>query len=115
MADAMRNRHAFYDAEHEMIDGLFQSDEGEDWDKLCGHLDDALANPFLPRWYRAKYEAIRAWDSDFPEENIQRAKDAVEDMRLVLEADDRDADYQEERLGGLRVMIEAVEEAVAEE
>ena len=86
--DRMRNQHEFYDAEHEMINNLFQSvDSDEDWDKLCGHLDDALANPFLPRWYRGIYEAMRAWDSDFPEENIQRAKDAVEDMRLVSDTD----------------------------
>ena len=89
--DPAYNRHRFYDAEHDMIRDLFQTAKSDDdWEKLTVALDNALANPPLPRWYRAEYEAIRAWTSELPEENIQRAKDVVEDMRMVMQAEDRD-------------------------
>ncbi|KAK4540268.1 hypothetical protein LTR36_009673 [Oleoguttula mirabilis] len=96
----MRDRHEFPDVESETIEALFpEADSPVDWDQLCGHVDDALANLFLPHWYRGEYEAIRAWHSDFPKQNIQRAKDAVEDMRGVLEADDHDEGEEQDGPG----------------
>lgn len=77
-----------------------------------GYLDRGFTYAVSSR-YRTKYETIRAWDSNSPEENIQRAKDGIEDMKLVLEAEGRND--QAESLGPLEGMLEAVEEAVKQE
>lgn len=65
--------------------------------------------------YRGEYEAVRAWHSEAPEENIQRARAALDDMRLVLQAQDHDEVYQDARLRPLLNMIEAAEQALEEE
>jgi len=49
---------------------------------------------------------MRAWTSEAPEENIQRAKEAVEDMRAVMHS----RDDREEVLGPIIAMIKEVEE-----
>ncbi|KAK5110612.1 hypothetical protein LTR62_005651 [Meristemomyces frigidus] len=106
----MANTHAFYDDEHQRIIEMFQGAvEEEEWEALSIHLDDALANPSLPRWYRAEYEAIRAWTSGRPEEHIQRAKEVVQEMSLAMEAND---DHHEHQLQPILDMIEVAEEGI---
>jgi len=51
MAAGMRNQHQVYDTEHAMTGELFKrADTDEEWEDLCRHCDNALANPALPRW-----------------------------------------------------------------
>ena len=85
MADPNFNQNAFYQAQHDEIEALFQAQEDEgDWSALSRMCDEALSDPFLPRWHRAKYEAIRAWDAGvMAEEHIKRAKDVIEDIKLA--------------------------------
>ncbi|KAK4901613.1 hypothetical protein LTR27_001385 [Elasticomyces elasticus] len=82
----------------------------DDWTFLTINLDDALTNPALPRWYRAKYEALRAWTSDIPEENIERAKHWIGQVRRVMQ--DRSEEDKREMIEPLEAMVAAVEEAM---
>ncbi|KAK4550790.1 hypothetical protein LTR36_000370 [Oleoguttula mirabilis] len=81
LMDPFRNQHAFYDAQHDEINTLFltlDDADGADWSELYRLCDEALRDPALPRWYRAKFEAIHAFDPDgLIEEHVQHAKDAV--------------------------------------
>ncbi|KAK5113884.1 hypothetical protein LTR85_010417 [Meristemomyces frigidus] len=105
MAGPRANQHALYDAQHAHISRLFKQEENTPWAELNREVDDALADQ-----YRAQYEAIRAWDSGYEAEaHIQRGKDAVEDMRLVMDAEGRTAEEIEERLPSVIRMIAAVE------
>ena len=111
----MANQHAFYDSQHEEVNAIFQAEE-IDWDRLTPLLNNALADPHLPRWYRAKFEAIAACDGDYDsaKEHIERAKEVIEDMRAVLDAEGRDSAYIEERLAPVVEMVTAIEEDLAE-
>ena len=96
----------FYDDQYVQINDLFA--EPTDWDALNHGLDQALADPFLPRLHRAEYEALRAWDSEERQMHIERANDAIEDLRLVYEAEGRDQPEVDEILDPLREMVKAV-------
>ena len=51
MADPYANAHRIYDAQHTAIQDMFGADE-IDWPPLSRALDNALADAFLPRYYR---------------------------------------------------------------
>ncbi|TKA32761.1 hypothetical protein B0A50_00986 [Salinomyces thailandicus] len=110
MPDTRTNSERLYEEEYLAIGRLFQTAEtDEEWSALRTRLDNALSNAFLPRMYRALYEATRACCSEHPEEHVQRAKDGLADMQRVMDAEGRDQQYQDERLEGLRNMIGQME------
>ena len=81
----MASQQAFYDARDSDIDKLFEEATADaDWDDSIREIDTALADASLPRICRAQYHAIRARNSPNAAEDIQRAKESLEDMREVL-------------------------------
>lgn len=106
--------HAFYNEQYDDVDRPFEEGNTNS-PELLRRLDAALLDAFLPRWYRAEYETMRAWSAgENAEEHMERAKDAIEDIREVLPAEDRDNQYIEDRPAPLNEMVEAVESDLAE-
>lgn len=111
----MANRNALYSAQYDQISALFMTEEDTDWPQISRLIDQALRDPFLPHWHRAEFEAIWACEArSLAEEHIQRAKDAIEDMRHMLLAQDKDDAHITERLAPPNEMVAAVESDLAE-
>ncbi|KAK5129864.1 hypothetical protein LTR08_002741 [Meristemomyces frigidus] len=115
MADPMQNQHALYDAQYKQINDLFMTEEDTDWPQISRLIDQALRDPFLPRWHRAEFEIIRSWDAGYlAEEHIRRAKEAIEDMRQVLLAHGRNEAHIKDRLAPLNDMVAVMENSLVD-
>lgn len=109
---ATPNQDAVYATQHEEINNMF-IDENADEEELCSLLDQALSDPFLPRWYRTKYHIIRAWYGS-SEENIQDAKEGMEDMRQVYRVEEKTEEWIAARLSSLQEMLDLVESCLVD-
>ena len=78
---------------------------------MCVIIDRALLDPYLPRFYRTYYSALRAWHSEEDEgaRLLQDAKDGVKDMRQVMEAEGRSQQYIDDYVANLERLIGSVE------
>ncbi|KAK4506609.1 hypothetical protein PRZ48_000341 [Zasmidium cellare] len=110
---ATPNQDAFYAAQHEEINGLF-TDVNASEEELIHMLDQPLADPFVPRWYRTKYHIIRAWYGE-PEENLRDAKDGMEEMREVYRVEEKTEEWISERMLSLQEMIDLVESCLVDD
>jgi hypothetical protein len=69
--DPFANLHAIYDARFEQISDMFQTVSKErEWDQLATLIDEALTDPYLPRYYRAHYNIIRAMHAEASREEV---------------------------------------------
>ena len=74
-----------YQAQYDAITVNFQATDGEtDWKFLATPLDEALSDPFLPRYHGARYHIINAWCAREPQVQLQRARETLDDMVEVL-------------------------------
>ena len=74
-----------YQAQYDAITVNFQATDGEtDWKLLATPLDEALSDPFLPRYHGVRYHIINAWCAREPQVQLQRARETLDDMVEVL-------------------------------
>jgi len=107
MTDLFANQHAMYDAQYEAIGALFDpGDEVEvDFASLAQKLREALSDPALPRYYRAEYHIINAWCVREPELQLERARESLDDMVQVLQAEGQSQEQIDAHLLTLREML----------
>ncbi|KAF2218804.1 hypothetical protein BDZ85DRAFT_183435, partial [Elsinoe ampelina] len=105
------NAHMMYDEQDNSIHDLFEQD---DWDGLADLLFAALSDPFLPRFFRAKYHILSAWCSKEPRVHLDLAKTRIENIVEVLKADGQPDEEIDRRLSVLRSMVETAEGAIEE-
>jgi hypothetical protein len=106
MADPFLNQHQWYDSQDQAITDMLQA-ETRDWPSLASHLDEALSDPALPRYYRASYHIMHVWHTREPALHIRWAREALDDMVQVLQAIGKPQD----QLKPLWEMLAATEEA----
>lgn len=115
MVDPYANQHAFYDAQDDEVEELWDQDD-PDWEKLYQTVTRALSDPFLPRAYRTKFEIIAAYSTaNNAGEHLQRARAGVDDMRLVMQAEGRAQDRIDEQLQVYITQIEVAERGLVYE
>ena len=114
--DPFENQHCQYDAEYNTIGAILNPEEGTEtnWRALAVKVAEALSDPALPRYYRAEYHIINAWCVSDPEAVIhpRRARETLDDMVQVLQADGRSHEEIDARLAALREMFDLTEGAV---
>ena len=112
MAD--QNQTQIYQAQYEAINANFESTDGEtDWRLMATQLAAALSDPFLPRYHRAGYHIIYAWCAREPQLELQKARETLEDMRLVLwESSEEEIDAI---LRPLQEMLKTTEDVIAKD
>lgn len=78
---------------------------------------EALSDPALPRYYRAEYHIINAWCVSDPEAviHLRRARETLDDMVQVLQAEGRSREEIDARLKSLRDMLAATEGVIDDE
>ena len=111
MADPFANQHRLYDAQYEAIGALVApGDDIIDWPSLATQLEGALSDPTLPRYYRAEYHIINSWCTrDDPELQIGWARETLNDMVQVLQAEGHSKEEIDARLETIRGMLEITE------
>lgn len=88
------NEDTAYAQQYLLIGELFDQDN-VDWPTLDRHLDEALVDPGLPRYYRAKYSVLRAITADDPDYYIAAAKEGVQSIRNLRAVELRVAEQRE--------------------
>jgi 5-formyltetrahydrofolate cyclo-ligase len=111
---ADQNQTQIYEAQYEAIAANFQATDGEtDWRLMATQLAAALSDPFLPRYHRARYHIIYAWCAREPQLELQKARETLEDMRLVLwESSEEEIDAI---LRPLREVLKITEDVIAKD
>jgi hypothetical protein len=112
--DPFEQRHQQYDAQYEAIGAVYDPKDGTetDWKSLALLVEGALSDPALPRLHRAEFHIINAWCSDEPELQLGFAREVMNDMVQVLQADGRSHEEIDARLAALREMFDLTEGAV---
>ncbi|CZT16401.1 uncharacterized protein RCC_02244 [Ramularia collo-cygni] len=113
-SDPFRNQHAMYDQQYATISAMVGSedDEAPDWPALALRLDEALSDPALPRWHRAEYHIIHAWCTQEPELQLERARESIEGMVQVLQAEGLSQEQIDARLEPLTSMMATTQSAL---
>ena len=112
--DPFEQRHQQYDAQYEAIGAVYDPKDGTetDWKSLALLVEEALSDPALPRLHRVEFHIINAWYSDEPELQLGFAREVMNDMVQVLQADGRSHEEIDARLAALREMFDLTEGAV---
>lgn len=91
MAD--QNETQFYQAQYDAIDALFQTaDVDANWQSLGTQVGEALSDPAMPRYHRARFHIINAWCIGGAEAELQLkwAQETLDDMVQVLHGSTED-------------------------
>lgn len=112
--DPFEQQHRQYDAQYEAIGAMYDPEDGTetDWKSLAPLVEEALNDPALPRLHRAEFHIINAWYSNEPEVKLGFAREVIDDMVQVLQADGRSLQQIDARLMALREMFDLTEGAV---
>ncbi|OQO11653.1 hypothetical protein B0A48_03380 [Cryoendolithus antarcticus] len=109
MADQESNQNRFYRDQEARIMAMFQ-DESSDWDRLTNELDEALADPFLPRLDRANFHAIRALSAGTDaQEHIDRARTTMQGIVEYLKVIEKSDEEIEVLMAPLKDLVDTVE------
>jgi hypothetical protein len=108
--DTLRNQHAFYDTQYDAIMAMFgdEDDPPPDGPALSRRIEEALSDPFLPRWHRADYHILVALYSRTPEDHVEKARISIEDMTRVLQHEGQSPEQIDARLRTLPGMLDFV-------
>ena len=75
-------QHKVYVTQYNQFSDLFRAKDVDSME-LCLRIEFALDDGSLPAWYVAKFHAMRAWHSDDPRRDIERAKQATDEFRRL--------------------------------
>ena len=112
MSKSCSDSNASYAVDYEHIGALFVK-EVTDWNQLCAAINSALADPFLPPLYRLEYNVILAYYADDAERYVQAAKDGIDSIFRLLQAEGRSEEQIEQHLVSLQQIIDAAESDLA--